>query len=178
MDTKLKGDVAEQAAILQALKRSWGVLRAIGDRLPYDLVFDVDGVLVKVQVKSSWFHSPAGNYLTDNRRTKTNRRVMVRESYELADFDFALVYVETLDVFYVFPVEVFIAYAGQIQLVESDKRQRKPRSAIYRDAWELIPNWAARKETCVRIPVKFGEASCGGNPEPSSGSNAGEGVET
>ncbi len=45
MDTKLKGDVAEQAAILQGLKRGWGVLKAIGDRLPYDLVFDVNGVL-------------------------------------------------------------------------------------------------------------------------------------
>jgi hypothetical protein len=33
MDTKLKGDIAEQAAILQALKRGWGVLRPVGDRL-------------------------------------------------------------------------------------------------------------------------------------------------
>jgi len=41
MDTKLKGDIAEQAAILQGLKRGWGVLKPVGDRLPYDLVFDV-----------------------------------------------------------------------------------------------------------------------------------------
>jgi hypothetical protein len=42
VDTKLKGDIAEQATILQALERGWGVLKPIGDRLPYDLVFDIE----------------------------------------------------------------------------------------------------------------------------------------
>src|SRR5262245_29974244 len=125
MDTKLKGDIAEQAAILQALKRGWGVLKTIGDRLPYDLVFDVNGALAKVQLKSAWLHEPANCFVTDNRRTKTNRRIMVRELYDEADFDFALVYVGELDLFYVFPVKVFIAYASQIYLVESAKRQQQ-----------------------------------------------------
>ena len=43
--------------------------------------------------------------------------------------------------------EVFISYASEIHLVEVDKRQRKPRSADYRDAWNLISQWAAREET-------------------------------
>jgi len=50
MSTKLRGDIAEQAAVLHALKRGWGVLRPVGDRLPYDLVFDIAGALVKIQV--------------------------------------------------------------------------------------------------------------------------------
>ncbi|MCB0559991.1 MAG: hypothetical protein KDD09_13655 [Phaeodactylibacter sp.] len=76
MDTKLKGDIAEQALVLKALKREWGVLAPVGDRLPYDLVLDVDGALIKVQVKSAWWDVKKGNYVVDNRRTKTNRRVM------------------------------------------------------------------------------------------------------
>ena len=40
MSTRLNGDIAEQAAILHALKRGWGILKPVGDRLPYDLVFD------------------------------------------------------------------------------------------------------------------------------------------
>jgi len=40
VDTKLKGDIAEQAAVLHALRRGWGVLKPVGDRLAYDLVFD------------------------------------------------------------------------------------------------------------------------------------------
>ncbi|MEO7002056.1 MAG: group I intron-associated PD-(D/E)XK endonuclease [Ktedonobacterales bacterium] len=158
MDTKLRGDIAEQAAILHALKRSWGVLKPVGDRLPYDLVFDVGSALVKIQVKSAWFDGPSGNYVVDNRRTKTNRRIMIREAYLPDDFDFALVYIEDLDVFYVFPCEVFISYGSEIHLVEADKRQRRPKSADYRDAWENISQWAVQRETSVRTPHKFGEA--------------------
>ena len=149
MDTKLKGDIAEQAAILQALKRGWGVLKPIGDRLPYDLVFDVNGALIRMQIKYAWFQEPDDAFVVDNRRTKTNRRIMKRQPYLCRDFDFALVYLEESSTFYVFPVNVFIAYASQIYMVESGKRQRKPRSAEYREAWDLISSWAARRETCV-----------------------------
>jgi len=158
VDTKTKGDIAEQAATLQALKRGWGVLRPVGDRLPYDLVFDVDGTLVKVQVKSAWLDGPSRNYVIDNRRTKTNRRVMMRDSYKSDDFDFALAYLPEADLFYVFPVSVFIGYGSEIHLVEAGKRQRKPRSAEFRGAWQLISQWAAHGETPVRQPVKLGEA--------------------
>lgn len=147
MDTKLKGDVAEQAVILQALNRGWGVLRPVGDRLPYDLLFDVNGTLVKVQVKCAWFDRARGNYVVDNRRTKTNRRLMVRSRYNTSDFDFALVYLPDLNVFYVFPVGVFIGYGSEIHMVEAAKRQRKPSSTDYRESWELILQWAARGKT-------------------------------
>ena len=149
MDTKLKGDIAEHATILQALKRGWGVLEPIGDRLPYDLVFDVAGTLVKVQVKCAWFDNSSQNYVVDNRRTKTNRRSMIRDVYKPTDFDFALVYISDYDLFYVFPVDVFISYGSEIHMVEAEKRQRKPRSAEFRDAWELILRWAAHRETCA-----------------------------
>jgi hypothetical protein len=149
VDTKLKGDIAEQAAILRALLRGWGVSKTVGDRLSYDLIFDVSGVLVRVQVKSAWYQDSDDAYVVDNRRTKTNRRVMKRQLYESKDFDFALVYLAELSLFYVFPIDVFIVYGSQIYLVESGKRQRKPRSARYREAWDLISSWAARKETCV-----------------------------
>ncbi|MGL5921322.1 group I intron-associated PD-(D/E)XK endonuclease [Chroococcidiopsis sp.] len=158
MDTKLKGDIAEQAAVFHAVKRGWGVLKPIGDRLPYDLVFDVGGVLVKIQVKYAWFDSPSGNYVVDNRWTKTNRRLMVREAYKQSDFDFALVYIENLDLFYVFPVDVFIGYGSEIHLVEADKRQRKPRSANYRDAWNLILQKVLNCKTDTQSPTSDEQA--------------------
>ena len=158
MNTKQTGDIAEQTAVLHALKRGWGVLQPVGDRLPYDLVFDVEGSLVKIQVKSAWFDVPSGNFVVDNRRTKTNRQTMIREAYQSKDFEFALIFLEALEIFYVFPVDVFIAYGSEIHIVEAEKRQRRPRSAAYRDAWELIVQWAACGETCTCKPVKFGEA--------------------
>lgn len=149
VDTKLKGDVAEYAAILEALNQGWGVLSPIGDRKPYDLVFDVDGILVKIQVKCAWLDRFSGNFVVDNRRTKTNRRTMIRERYQQQDFDFALLYIPQHRIFYVFPLEVFISYGSEIHLVETAKRQRKPRSADYREAWHLILKWATHRETCA-----------------------------
>ena len=143
MDTKLKGDIAEQALVLKALKREWGVLTPVGDRLPYDLVLDVDGALIKVQVKSAWWDVKKGNYVVDNRRTKTNRRVMRRENYIPTDFDFAFLYIDEKDIFYIMPAEVFISYGSEIHLVKEEKRQRKPRSFQYREAWELVRGVAA-----------------------------------
>ena len=148
MDTKLRGDIAEQAAVFQALKHGWGVLKPLGDRLAYDLVFDICGELVKIQVKYAWWDEPSGNYVVDNRRTKTNRRLMIRAGYKQSDFEFALAYIEQLDLFYIFPVDVFIGYGSEIHLVESEKRQRKPRSANYRAAWELILQWVTQKKGC------------------------------
>lgn len=99
------------------------MLKPIGDRLPYDLVFDVEGTFVKIQVKSAWLHEPSGNYVTDNRRTKTNRRIMLRKAYTHLDFDFALVYLPDIEAFYVFPVNVLIGYGSEIHFVEAAKRQ-------------------------------------------------------
>ena len=42
---------------------------------------------------------------------------------------------------------MFVSYGSEIHMVEAEKRQRKPRSAGYRDAWELILQWAAHGET-------------------------------
>ena len=138
MDTKLKGDIAEQAVILLALKQGWGVLKPVGDRLPYDMVFDINGKFVKIQVKSAWFDESRQNYVVDNRRTKTNRRLMLREKYNESDFDFAIIYLEEINIFYIMPVDVFISYSSEIHLVETEKRQRKPKSADYREAWHLL----------------------------------------
>lgn len=143
MGTKIKGDVAEQAAILKLLEFGWGVAKPIGDRLPYDLIADINGKLARLQVKSAWFNAFDENFCVDVRRTKTNRRKMVRSLYQNQDFDFALVYIPEKHIFYVFPVEVFIGFGSTLSLVESGKRQRKPKSANYREAFELISQWAA-----------------------------------
>ncbi len=149
MDTKLKGDIAEQATILKVLERGWAVIKPLGDRLPYDLVLDIKGKLVKIQIKSAWLDKKSGNFVVDNRRTKTNRRLMLREPYKKSDFDFAVIYLNGPNIFYVLPNKIFTTYGSTIHFVEEKKRQRKPISADFRDAWDLILQWAAREETCA-----------------------------
>ena len=136
MDTKLKADIAESAVITELLKREFKILKPIGDRLPYDLAIDIDGRLIKVQVKSAWFYK--GAYKVDTRMTKTNRRKMIRKHYTRNDFDFAIIYIQDLNVFYIMPVGAFSSYKSEISLVETTKRQRKPKSAEYRERWDLL----------------------------------------
>jgi hypothetical protein len=100
------------------------VLRPVGDRLAYDLVIDIDGYLQKIQIKCAWWDAARKNYVVDHRRTKTNRRQMVRAPYCERDFDFAIVYISEMHRFFVFPVAVFIAYGSAIHLSVTDKRQR------------------------------------------------------
>ncbi len=148
MDTKLKADIAESAVVTELLRRSFRVLKPVGDRLPYDLAIDINGRLLRLQVKSAWLRN--GSYFVDSRRTKTNRRQMLRERYSGSDFDFAILYIDDLKVFYVMPVSVFSSYKSEICLVERDTRQRKPRSSQYRENWDLLSEWAAQPVTDER----------------------------
>jgi len=138
MDTKLKADIAESAVVTELLKRGFRVLNPVGDRLPYDLALDLNGKLIRIQVKSAWFNAKTKSYGVDVRRTKTNRRRMLRDRYEKDDFDFAILYIDSLRIFYVMPFSVFSSYASTVSLIETDKRQRKPKSAEYRERWDLL----------------------------------------
>jgi hypothetical protein len=111
-------------------------LRPIGDNLLYDLLFDVGGRLLRIQVKCAWFDEPSDNYVVDNRRTRTNRHIRIRADYQQTDF--ALVYLADRNVFYVFPIPVFVNYGSEIHMVEREKRQCKPRSAEYRQDWHQL----------------------------------------
>lgn len=165
-DTKLKADIAESAVATALLERDFRVLKPVGDRLPYDLAVDHRGTLIRIQVKHAWFDVKKRMFLVDSRRTKTNRRTMVRQPYSAADFDFAIIYLGEPRVFYVMPVDVFVTYTSSVCMVESQKRQRRPRSAEYRERWDLLSAWAPCSETGKCTSVKFGEAFTG-NTEPS-----------
>lgn len=143
-DTKLKADIAESAVITELLKRGFRVLRPIGDRLPYDLALDLNGKLIRIQVKSAWFSPKTKSYNVDVRRTKTNRRYMLRSRYNEKDFDFAILYLDSPHVFYVMPISVFSGFGSTLSLIEADKRQRKPKSVEYREKWDLLFNGALR----------------------------------
>jgi hypothetical protein len=145
MDTKLKADIAESAVITELLKRGFRVLKPIGDRLPYDLAIDLSSRILRIQVKSAWFDPKKKSFGVDVRRTRTNRRRMLRARYEENDFDFAILYIDSRNVFYVMPFSVFSKYGSTISIIETDKRQRKPQSAEYRERWDLLSNGLASR---------------------------------
>ncbi len=133
-DTKLKADIAECAVLSRLLKQGFKCLKPVGDRLPYDLAIDLNGRLIRLQIKSAG--RVKNHFIADTRRTKTNRRCMKRERY--AKNDFAIRYIENFDTFYIMPIGVFCSYKSGIALVEEVTRQRQPRSYIYREAWNFL----------------------------------------
>jgi hypothetical protein len=137
-DTKLKGDLAEQIVICEALKRNVDVSIPVGDRLPYDLIFDVDGVLLKIQVKCAWFDKRASNYVVDTRMYKSNRKNCYHEKYSNRQFDFAIIVVLDTNSIYIMPSNVFNSYKSGITLAETDGRQRVPKSMAYKNNWDIL----------------------------------------
>lgn len=141
MDTKLKADIAESAVTTELLKHGFNVLRPYGDRLPYDLAVVVGGKLLRIQVKSAWANKKHKRYVVDVRQTKTNRRRMVRKYYDNSDFDFAIVYIQDLNDFFVIPIKIFTCYRSTLTLVEIENSQvRFDRMKIkrYRNSWYLL----------------------------------------
>jgi len=138
MDTKLKSDIAEAAVCTELLTRGLNVLKPVGDRLSYDIAVDVNGRLIRIQVKHAWYNKKDKAYIVDVRRTKTNRRKMVRKKYDIRDFDFAIVFIGETRLFYVIPSVVFNGFASSISFVTDHKRQRSPVSDKYRENWQLI----------------------------------------
>jgi hypothetical protein len=63
---------------------------------------------------------------------------MIRDTYSCDDFDAAIIYLPQVKVFYVMPVEMFLSFGSSISFVESEKRQRKPKPAPFRERWSLF----------------------------------------
>lgn len=135
MDTKLKSDIAECAVTTHLLRRGFKVLRPIGDRLPYDLAVDIDGSLIRIQVKAAWPRKAV--YIVDSRRTKTNRRNMIRSKYLASDFDYAILYIDKLDLCYVMPISQFRKFKSEITL-RTGNHQRAALADQYRSRWDLL----------------------------------------
>lgn len=140
LDTKLKGDIAEYKVVIEALFHGINVSMPVGDRLPYDMIFDVRGKLLKIQVKAAWLDSRSGDYVVDTRISKTNRAKHKYVKYKNSDFDFAIVVIIAKNIFYVFPSSVFNSYRSGIKLGLTKNKQRKPKALKYKDAWFLIVN--------------------------------------
>jgi hypothetical protein len=140
MDSKLVGDISVYLVITRLLAMGKRVLLPVGDRLPFDVAYlDDKENLVKIEVKTAWFYNRDQAYIVQIRRMKTNRRVYRFEKYEPGDFDLLITVIQEPQVMYIFPSKVALSYANSISIVEGVKRQRKPKSADYREAWHLLP---------------------------------------
>ena len=88
LNTKQIGNVTEVECMLAFLKLGYNVLTPYGDCERYDFVVDINGELLKIQVKTSSDHTDEG-YIIFNCSNKTTRNgTFVRHQYTKEEIDY------------------------------------------------------------------------------------------
>jgi hypothetical protein len=131
--TNTKGNVAEAAITLAAIKLGVDVLKPVGEHGRYDLAFDVGTRVLRVQCK--WGAADRDVIYVHTSRCRTKRRGYVRTTYMRDEIDALAVYCGELDCCYLLPVEMVAGrYAVHLRL-------RPPKNAQ-----RAAVNWAADYE--------------------------------
>jgi PD-(D/E)XK endonuclease len=132
-ETTLKGAIAEAAIAAAAIELGIHVLRPLAEGRRYDLVFDADGLLLRVQCK---WAPRRGNVVVINLRThRCTPRGYVRSTYSAEEVDGIAVYCQELKRCFYVPIERAAGRrAFHLRLAPTANNQR---AAI---------NWAAEYE--------------------------------
>jgi PD-(D/E)XK nuclease superfamily protein len=133
LTTNQKGAIAETAITAHAIRLGVGVLRPVSDGSRYDLAFDVDGRLLRVQCK--WATRRADVVVV---RCYTSRRGPsgeIRTSYSERDIDLLAAYCLELDRCYVLPAAMV-----------ADRRTFHLRLGVPRNGQRIAILWAAQFE--------------------------------
>jgi hypothetical protein len=72
-NTRRQGDIGVALAIKWFIENGYRPFVPIGELPDYDLVVDFDGVLYRVQVRTTYFKKPSGNYEVNLRVLGGNR---------------------------------------------------------------------------------------------------------
>lgn len=106
MNTKQKGDVAVAQCISKLSLLGYEILLPLGDRKPYDLVYDKDGELKRVQVKYAGLNVK-GKYSAQLRIVGGNKTRIKAQKYLSTDFDELFIFTEGGDC-YMLPWDIVI----------------------------------------------------------------------
>jgi hypothetical protein len=113
LTTDQKGSIAEAEVACAAMKLGIGVYRPMSDGERYDLIFDWEGRLVRVQCK--WASKYDEVIIVRCYRSRRNRDGLVNRSYTAAEIDAFAAYCAEVDRCYFLPFERF-PYRRNIQL--------------------------------------------------------------
>ncbi len=94
MKPKEKGDLAAAQAIHYFMTHRYEVCLPIGDKKPYDIIIEKDGVLARVQIKYAGYYNGDKKYKAALRSMGGNQSYHSAKKYADTDFDVLFVYVE------------------------------------------------------------------------------------
>lgn len=127
---------SELTVILEAINNGYQVLQPIGNYLPYDLAIDINGVIIKLQVKTLRRKGKTKSFFCEVRRMlKDKNGKNIYKRYNVNDFDFAAIVLRN--------ESVFIIPSHEIVDKVSFFVGKQGKTERYRSAWHLLDEFAA-----------------------------------
>jgi hypothetical protein len=145
---KKRGQWAELRFMAKATEFGYQLAKPVGDSTQYDVVIDLGGRFVSVQVKSTMFE--AGNLKPGNFVASLVHASGPNHRYEQTDFDYLAVYCIPRDIWHIIPWAVACGKQS-ICLCPGDKQNQWEH---YREAWHLLHDRAPApllKRGCVDL---------------------------
>jgi hypothetical protein len=136
-NTAEQGEWAEIRFVARAAEQRFRVSKPWGNTAPYDLMVEREGMIYRVQVKSTTCRVSSGAYPCAMPSGKRLIRV-------LKEIDFVAAYVIPLDLWYIIPAGVVKKRKGSISLAPWRRRSNYER---YLEAWYLLRPWRQGEKT-------------------------------
>jgi hypothetical protein len=134
LTTDQKGSIAELAVVHHAARLGVGVLWPLTDGHRYDLVFDIDGRLFRVQCK---FANRYGDVVVVRcRSARRTRDGFLRRTYSASEIDLLAAYCLAIDRCYLLPPRMF-AGRNAIQLRLTRARNNQKRGINWAESFEF-----------------------------------------
>lgn len=92
MDTKKKGNLTELQCLVEFMKNECGINIPYGDNSKYDFIADVNGKLLKIQVKTSSLRDDKNSIKFSCRSTHLNCKGVSNVRYTKEDIDYFATY--------------------------------------------------------------------------------------
>jgi len=147
---KERGEWAEARFLARGVELGFRVGKLWGDSAPYDLIVERDGLVNRVQVKSTMRKPKGGAYPCHMPQGERLRHI-------LEEIDYVAAYLITLDLWYIIPAGVVAMRKGSIWLAPWRRQNKYER---YLEAWHLLRRWRggsyARKEKKGRVVSEVG----------------------
>ena len=165
---KKRGQWAELRFMAKAIELGFQVAKPLGDSAQYDVILDLGGRFVSVQIKST--------YHGDSKATPGTYEASLLHAcgpnglYRASDFDYLAIYCIPKDVWYVIPFAV-ACEKHTIRVCPGDKLNQWEQ---YREAWHLLHDRAPARACKTRPcrPLRHHRRLCGAaqNENPGSAS--------
>lgn len=99
------GDITEQRFILYCMERNIPISKPLNNNLPYDCIIDMNGRLLKIQVKTGYNNKVENGFVFNTCSTSKNYTEITTKDYKGLIDGFITWYKDLPDKFFYIPIE-------------------------------------------------------------------------